>query len=799
MNTTRLKNYLEQLSYGPAPESDAKARAWLELHGRVFHHYIDGAWSIPSEKRYRVVIDPSTRQTLAQVAEGSKEDVDHAMGAAQRAFPLWSGLSGHERAKYCYAIARAIAKNARMFAVLESINNGKPIRETRDIDIPLVIRHFTYHAGWAEIHGSEFPDLVPGGVIGQIIPWNFPLLMLAWKIAPAIAVGNTVVLKPAETTPLTALLFAEMLMREVKLPRGVVNIVCGGGETGEIIVKHPTPWKIAFTGSTDVGRVIRMATAGEEKHLTMELGGKSAFIVFADADLDAAVEGVVDAILGFNQGQTCCAGSRLLTEESVADEFMRRLKVRVAKLRVGSPLDKTTDIGAVNSREQFERINGFIETGKREGGTIWQPEHCALPATGFFIPPTIFTNVAPTSTVVQEEIFGPVLACMTFRTPKEAVELANNSRFGLAASLWSENIGKANDVAAKIKAGTVWINSTNLFDAAAGFGGFRESGYGREGGREGILEVLKERTPRVGLKALYRATTTDEDVALTEEGIDRTHRFLIGGKLARPDGGMSFPVYGSSGDLLGLLGDANRKDVRNAVEAARGAFSGWSGQTAHLRAQILYFFAENIANEKRRFVDAIVRQTSCSEDDARGVVDRSVEQLFRYAALADKFEGTVQPVSPKMTVVALKEPIGVMGIRPSDAIPLFGIVSAIAPAIIMGNTVVCVTGKYDGFLASDLIQVIQMSDIPAGVVNVLSALDPEALAKALAEHDDVDAVWFFGVRHAGAAVEAASVGNMKRTWVAEFPPLDCPGDSGGYRKFLREATQVKNIWTPFGS
>ena len=798
MKSAGIKNYLKRLDYGPALESDAKAKAWLDSHSRVFSHFIDGAWQLPQAKKYRPIIDPSTRDPLAQVAEGDAVDVDNAMTAAEEAFPAWRALSGHKCAMYLYAIARAIAKNARLFAVLESMNNGKTIRETRDIDIPLVIRHFYYHAGWAEIHADEYSELVPGGVVGQIIPWNFPLLMLAWKIAPAIAVGNTVVLKPAESTPLSALLFAEMLMNEVKLPRGVVNIVCGGGETGELIVKHKTPWKIAFTGSTDVGRAIRRATAGTGKHLTMELGGKSPFIVFADADLDGAVEGVVDAIW-LNQGQVCCAGSRLLVEESIAPEFVRRLKVRAEKLRIGSPLDKTMDIGAVNSREQYEKITRLIEVGKSEGATLWQPENSSCPINGFYIPPTIFTGVQPSATIALEEIFGPVLVVMSFRTPKEAVDLANNTRFGLAASVWTENIGKANDVASKIKAGTVWLNCTNLFDAAAGFGGFRESGYGREGGREGILEVLKEHISEKDHPLPSPDLVADVGEEEVEHGIDRTHRFLIGGKLVRPDGGMSFPIHSPSGALLGLSGDAGRKDVRNAVEAARSAFEPWRNQSAHTRAQILYFFAENLENEKARFTLAIERQTVCGRELAQNLVEVAVRRLFYYAAFADKFEGTLQPVSPKMMVVGVKEAIGVVGIRAPDHTPLLGLVSAIAPAIVMGNCVVAVVGPDDALLASDLIQVIQNSDVPPGVLNIMSAANPDAIAKVLADHEDVDSVWFFGSREKSTAIEVASASNMKRVWVKECPlGVGLRFAGGEFKKFLREATQVKNIWTPFG-
>jgi len=797
VNTTKLKNFLARLDYGPAPESDAKARGWLAEHKPTFHHFVDGDWQKPCEDGYLLAMDPSTREVLAQTAKGSAKDVDDAMKAARDAFPAWAALSGHERAKFLYAIARAIAKNARLFAVLESMNNGKSIRETRDIDIPLAIRHFTYHAGWAEVWKDKYPELEPGGVVGQIAPFNFPFLMLAWKIAVAIAVGNTVVFKPSESTPLTALLFAELLRDEVKLPRGVINIVTGDGWTGKCIALHPTPWKIAFTGSTEVGRLIRKATAGIGKHLTMELGGKSPFIVFADADIPAAIEGVIDSTLGYNQGQTCCAGTRLLVDESILERFVSELKARMRKLRAGPPLDKTIDIGAVNSREQFDKITRLVEVGRSEG-EVWQPEDWSCPSIGYYIPPTLITNIAPTDTVAIEEIFGPVVVVMSFRTPKEAVELGNNTRYGLAASVWTENIGKALDVANRIKAGTVWLNGTNLFDAAAGFGGVGESGYGREGGEEGIFEVLKEPS----LEADY--SDPEEDAAIDsfdeepEDDVDRTYRFLVGGKIARPDGGTSFPVRSPSGAVLGLVGDANRKDVRNAVEAARGAFPGWRGQSAALRGQILFFLAENLANEKERFAKGIADATGRTLPDSRWEVDRSVEHLFHFAAYADKFGGTLQQVSPKMAVLGQREPIGVMGIRVQDTLPLLGLVSVIAPALAMGNTVVAVSGKH-ALVALDLVQVIQASDVPAGVVNILSAVNPDAVAKVLAEHDDVDSVWYFGPQKGGGEVEAASVSNMKRTWVSSDLFRNWREERKISMRFLREATQMKNIWVPFGS
>ena len=803
MNTTTLKELLTKLDYGPAPESHLKATTWLESHQRRFDHFIDGKWTKPKSKTYFETLNPATGETLAQVASGNEKDVDAAVQAAAHAFDAWSGLRGYERAKYLYAIARAIAKHARLFAVLESMDNGKTIRETRDIDIPLVIRHFYYHAGWAQIADREFPNHRPGGVVAQVIPWNFPMLMLSWKIAPAIAVGNTCVLKPAEFTPLTALLFAEILKTEVGLPPGVVNIITGAGETGRHLVQHSVPWKIAFTGSTEVGRIIRKATAGSGKHLTLELGGKSPFIVFHNADIDSAIEGVVNAIW-FNQGQVCCAGSRLLVAESIYNEFIGRLKERMTKLRGGEPLDKAMDIGAINSAMQLEKIQHLCKLGEKEGAQMWQPDAWTQPAHGYFFPPTLFTHVEPTHTIAVEEIFGPVLVCMSFRTPQEAIQLANNTRFGLAASIWSQDIDLAMDVARQVKAGSVWINSTNLFDAASGFGGYRESGFGREGGREGILDVLHEEIPKSRSSSKYQASSSKFEKKFQDSNskfqseIDRTPRFLIGGKLVRPDEQKSFEILSAKGELLGVVGDANRKDVRNAVEAARNAFPTWFDQSAHLRAQILYFFAENLAMHSERFASLIARQTGKHPDAARNEVEVSLERLFHYAAMTDKFEGTVQPVPGRMMVAAMKEPIGIVGIRACDEFPLLGLIATIAPAFAMGNTITLVAGRH-ALTAMDLIQVMQNSDVPAGVMNILCASNPDAIAKVLAEHEDVDAMWFFGSSESGAEVERASTSNMKRTWVSDGKTFDWLGEQGISKRFLREASQVKNIWVPYGA
>ncbi len=809
MDQEKLSSLIEKLDYGPAPESEAKTRDWLKAHGAKFSHYINGAWQPPKNGGYFKTINPAkSDEVLAEIALGTKEDVDAAIDAANKAFPAWSALSGHQRARYLYAIARAIAKHARIFAVLESLDNGKPIRETRDIDVPVVIRHFYYHAGWAQTMGREFPGHRPGGVIAQIVPWNFPFLMLAWKIAPAIAAGNTVVIKPSKSTPLTALLLADILLNEVKLPPGVVNVITGDSKTGTMLYEHPIPWKVTFTGSTEVGRIIRKGTAGSRKHLTMELGGKSPFIVFDNADLDSAIEGVVNGIW-FNEGQVCCAGSRLLVQEAIHDDFIKRLKRRMSKLRVGNPLDKAMDMGAISNAEQLKKIQEMMVIGKKEGAVMWQPENVVCPKGGYFLPPTLFTNVEPSHTIAQEEIFGPVLVTLTFRTPAEAIQLANNTRYGLAASIWSQDIDTAMDVARKVKAGTVWINSTNLFDAAAGFGGYRESGYGREGGREGMYDVMVEADHGSHPPARPDAESTTHQLTSNQltshqstthqltspDNIDRTFRFLIGGKLARPDQAGSFQVTSPAGELLAVVGEANRKDVRNAVEAARAAFPSWFESAAHLRAQILYFWAENLAVEKERFAAGILAQTGCALAEAQADVEQAVSRLFDFAAYADKFGGTVQPVLGRRLVVGLREPVGVIGMRAPDESPLLGLISILAPALAMANTAVVVAGKH-AMTAMDLVQVIQHSDVPAGVLNVLTAQNPDAIAKILAEHEDVDAIWFFGGTEGSKSIEEASISNMKQTWVSNGEEIDWGGLKS--EKLLLKSTQVKNIWVPYG-
>ncbi|MHA6298676.1 aldehyde dehydrogenase family protein [Devosia sp. CAU 1758] len=783
----KIAQIFDSLEYGPAPETPDQANAWLDSHGRKFGHFINGKWTKPGKTF--ASDNPASGDKLADITDGSAADVDAAVKAARTAFKTWGALSGYERGKYLYAIARAVQKHARLFAVLESMDNGKPIRESRDADIPLVARHFYHHAGWATHLSNQFPGMVPYGVCGQIIPWNFPLLMLAWKIAPALAAGNTVVLKPAEFTSLTALLFAEICER-VGLPKGVVNIVTGEGDTGAAIVNHPDIDKIAFTGSTEVGKIIRAATAGSGKGLSLELGGKSPYIVFEDADLDSAVEGLVEAIW-FNQGQVCCAGSRLLVQESIEERFIAKVKTRMAKLRVGDPLDKSIDIGALVAPVQVERIKDLMKKGVAEGAVVYEPDG-QVPAKGCFLKPALVTNVSPANTLVAEEIFGPVLVAMSFRTPEEAVALANNTKYGLAATLWSENINLALDIAPKIKAGVVWINGTNNFDAAVGFGGYKESGYGREGGREGMGAYLKHNWEKDLKPAPALAPVKPGDV-LGSGAIDQTAKMYIGGKQARPDSGYNRPVFAPNGTEVGEVGEGNRKDIRNAIEAARTAL-GWGTTAAHTRAQILYFLAENLDYRRDEFAARIKAQTG---EDGAGEVQASIERLFGFAGWADKYDGAIHNPPQRMVAAAMVEPLGVLGIVAPPSRPLLGSVALLAPAIAMGNTVVLVPSDRSPLSMTDFYQVLETSDMPSGVVNIVTG-DSVALAKTLAEHDGVDALWCAGNAETSAMVEKASVGNLKQTWTSRglYYDLADPRFAGEY--FLSRATQVKNVWIPYG-
>ncbi len=780
-----VKDIFESMEYGPAPESTSEADAWLGENGRAFGLFIGGRMTEPGDTFASA--NPANGEVLAQVTQTTPDDVDAAVAAARKAQPKWAALGGARRARVLYALARLVQKHARLFAVLETLDNGKPIRESRDIDVPLVARHFYYHAGLAQLMDSELADREALGVAGQIIPWNFPLLMLAWKVAPAIAMGNTVVLKPAEYTSLTALLFAR-ICTEAGVPAGVVNIVTGDGRVGEALTQHPDIDKIAFTGSTEVGRIIRRATAGRGISLTLELGGKSPYIVFDDADIDSAIEGLVDAIW-FNQGQVCCAGSRLLVAESIAEDFHARLRARMAKLRVGDPLDKSIDVGALVDPVQVTRVAGLVEAHGGEGEIYQAP--CVLPNHGCWYPPTLITGLTSANPLMQDEIFGPVLVSTTFRTPAEAVALANNTSYGLAASIWSENVNLALDVAPKLAAGVVWVNGTNMFDAAAPFGGLRESGFGREGGWEGLAAYTRPRRKAPPLRPLAPMPAPEKAAV---DALDRTAKFYVGGKQARPDGGYSRAIWSKSGKLLGHAGLANRKDVRNAVEAAAGA-AGWARTSGHLRAQILYYIGENLearAGEFAARINALTGKRSGARE-----VELAVSRLFTYAAWADKFDGAARGVPIRGIALAMREPVGIIGGFCPDEAPLLGLISLMAPAIAMGNSVVLVASQPYPLAATDFYQVLETSDLPAGVVNILTGSHAD-LAAPLAGHLNVDAVWSHSGTDISALIEHESAGNLKRTWVNHARARDWLSGDGEGREFLDHATEVKTIWVPYG-
>jgi len=780
-----IKNF-RNIKYGPAPEDSKDVLKWIKSLSSPNKIYINGKWTLSKSSKKLHAINPSTNSRLFKLVVSSKNDVNSAVIAANKAYPKWSKSTSYKRSQYLYALARLIQKHARFLSVLESIDNGKPIRETRDIDIPLAARHFYYHAGWAAKSKDSIKSL---GVVGQIIPWNFPLLMLAWKIAPAIACGNTVVLKPAEYTSLTALFFAELCMK-AKLPKGVINIVTGDGSTGQHITNHPLIRKIAFTGSTEVGKKIIASTSITNKKLTLELGGKSPFIVFEDADLDSAVEGVVDAIW-FNQGQVCCAGSRLLVQESIEKIFLKKLKHRMEKLRVGNPLDKSIDIGAIVAPVQLKKIDSLVKKGVKEGAKLWQPTW-SCPKEGLFYPPSLFTNVTPASYIAQIEIFGPVLTSLTFRTPSEAVAIANNTPYGLAASIWSENINLALDVAPKVKAGVIWINSTNLFDAACGFGGFKESGFGREGGSEGIRAYTK-----VNLPIVKGSKRTNNKMKISLPVIDRTPKLYIGGKQKRPDGGYSFPLNAANNSFICDIAQANRKDVRDSVEIAAKSFAK---QLSNFnRSQILFYLAENLQQREKNFVDLLIALSGSSPINASKEFSQSCERLFYYAAMADKFEGKVHNPPMRGLTLAMKEPLGVMTSIISDDSPLLNLVTVMGSVFSTGNANIIVPGQKTSLIATELYQVLDTSDVPGGYVNILTAKENE-LNKTLSQHENIEGIWYFRAdSEQRSEIVKNTTSNIKRYWCPEEKHIDWTNTSEEFlNEFLHQSTQIKNIWIPYG-
>lgn len=777
----------QELVFGSALENDARELAWISSHEGQFGHYIGGAW-VEAGSHFPTM-RPSRGEKLANIGVGTKKHVDDACRAAKAAFPSWSGLTNFQRSKFLYAIARTIADNKRTLAVLDAIENGKPIREAK-IDVALCVRHFNYYARMAML-GTN-PSL---GVIACIIPWNFPLLMFAWKVAPALAAGNTVVLKPAETTSLSVLRLMGLLHDQSILPGGVLNIVTGDGSTGRHLVANTIPSKIAFTGSTEVGQLIREATAHRPVLLTMELGGKSPFIVCADADIDSAVEGVINAIF-YNGGQVCCAGARIFVHESIRKEFMRRLHLRMKALRIGDSLEKGVDVGAINSRDQYEKISSMIALAPE--GSVWQDLSCPIPEGGNFIRPTTI-EVEPTHTLAQEEIFGPVVVVMSFADPMEAIALANETHYGLAASIWTQNGELALALAGAIKAGTVWINCTNCFDGGAGFGGEKMSGFEREGGPEGLRAVTHlvwdgEVTPFPELEAGVATIPMNDRYDRTTR-IDRTYKFYTGNKERRPDGGRTFFVQDHTGRVIARVGDGNRKDLRDMVATATGAAASIESLTGHQQGQILEYLAEHLQARSEEMAEVIHWSTGNPMPHARFEVDTSIQLLWYWAAQADGYTGTVQNTATDFVVTAHNGPNGVMGIRAPDTFPLLGFVAAVAPAVAMGNAVVAIAGAHP-LPALELIRSLRDSDVQPGALGILTAEDPDALAVQLAgNYDEVRAFWSFSTNRA-KDIRTGSAWNMKRIWITDGDTFDWLGAQARSDEFLWSATQVKNVWLP---
>ncbi|KXJ06145.1 aldehyde dehydrogenase family 16 member A1 [Exaiptasia diaphana] len=808
-----ISEIFQSLEYGPAPEAPSGVNAWLDKHGRSFGHFINGKWVKPKGRKTYESKNPATGEVLASTTQGEQKDIEQAVAAAKEAFQSWSKTSGHVRARHIYSIARHVQKHARLIAVLESMDNGKPIRETRDCDIPNVARHLYHYAGWAQLMETEMRGWKPIGVVGGIVPWNFPLMLLCWKVCPAIAMGNTVVLKPATYTRLSALLFAE-ICAEAGLPPGVFNVVTGNGAFGSSLATHPDVDKVAFTGSTEVGKVLRQVTAGTGKKLSLELGGKSPFVVFDTADLDSAVEGVVDAIW-FNQGQVCSAGSRLIVQETCASQMILKLKERMSHLRLGDSLDKCVDMGTLVDPQHLKSVAKYVEEAQAEGAEVYQ-NYAYKPSSGCFYPPTLITNVQPVSKIVIEEVFGPVLAVLTFRTPKEAIAIANNTNYGLGASVWSENLSLCLEVAISLKAGAVWVNGHNLFDAAAGFGGYRESGYGRDGGKEGLYEYVSpswQDRPHPDVSdfdvktfgAMVPASVknpNENPVKVSDVGkkpsIDHTYKMYIGGAQKRPDGNYSNPIVNTSGEVIAQVADGNRKDIRDAVEAAHKAAPGWGKRAAHNRAQIVYYMAENLEMRHNEIAQRLTDMTGCSLDESKAEVDATIERLFHYGAYADKYGGTVQETPFYGATVKIHEPVGVIGIACPDESPLLAFVSLLAPAVIRGNTVIVVPSEKYPLVALDMYQVFDTSDLPAGVVNIVTG-NRDHLTKYLTEHQDVQSMWYFGTPEGSKFVEHASAVNVKRTLVNYGLARNwLDKDQGQGEEFLYHATECKNIWLPMG-
>ncbi|XP_019344410.1 aldehyde dehydrogenase family 16 member A1 isoform X2 [Alligator mississippiensis] len=836
---TSVRGIYEALGYGPAREGAGPAQvraapppgglggcpdawilyqAWLDAHGRSLGHFIDGKWSKPEGRETWVCKSPATGKSLATTLQGQREDVEAAVQAATKGFETWSQLACHARARHLYNLTRMIQKHQNTLTVLESLDTGKPVTEARVCDLPLIVRHFYHHAGWAQLMRVEMGGWEPLGVVSTIIPSGSPLVLLAWKVCPALAMGNTVVVLAPPTAQLSALLLAE-LCTQAGLPSGILNVITGAEALAGVLATHPGVDAIAFTGSAELGRSLRQVTAGLGKRLSLQLGGRTPVLIFESADLDSAATELTDT-LSSHRGLLLGGGAPLiLVQEAVAGALVQRLKARLGALRVGEALDRTTDVGGLVDEVWRAALQAHVDEAEAEGAEVFQ-SWPALPAQGSFYPPTLIIEADTTSRCVREEVFGPVLVVLPFRTTKEAIALANSTPGGLAASIWTEKLPLAMEVACSLQVGTVWINGQSMYDAAASFGGCKESGFGCSGGKEGLYEYVRpswesrihSRATDMNYKTFAASSSAapfhvpgqakDPHSGPTQEAhrpsVDRTYKLYYGGAQKRSEGLSSRPILDPTGHLMAYIADGSAKDVRNAVEAAHKAAPGWRGRSAHARAQVLFYMAENLGLRQAELAAELAALMGATPEQAAQEVELSLERLFHWAASCDKHGGGLQDTPLYGTNLLLREPLGVLGIVCPDENPLLSFISLWAPAVAWGNAVIIIPSQCYPLPALGLCQVLDTSDLPGGVLNVITG-DCDHLARTLALHQDVQALWYFGSQQGSQLVEWASAGNLKRTWVS-CGARRCWEDpsQGAGEEFLSQATHCKSIWVPMG-
>ncbi|KAK0052885.1 aldehyde dehydrogenase family 16 member A1 [Biomphalaria pfeifferi] len=798
-----VESIFDNLSYGSAPDSESVALSWLNKHSRHFGLYINGQWvhrdtQITVESR-----NPANDELLATTVEANEDDINLAVSTSREAFNLWSSLNAHLRARYLYSIARTLQKCQSLLAVVEAIDSGKTTRETRGTDIPAVIRHFYHYAGWAQIKDSELAKWKPYGVTVILPHWSFPLLHLASRVAAALATGNTVIILPSSLAPLSALLFAD-ICSQVGLPKGVVNVVTASKDVS--LLSHPNVDKVFFAGSIEEGQRVRKLTAGTGKSLSLELSGRCPVLVFEEADIDSAVEGIIEAAF-FNNGLSNHSGTRLLIQETVYSQVIEKLKIRMSKLTVGKNFEKNNDQGPLISSEVALKLITLLQSP--HGGQVYQVE--GVPNQNNYFPPTLIYDVQTSSEVYVDEFYGPLLVAVAFRTVKEGIALANHSIYGIAASVWTENINVALEAASCIQAGTVWINAHNLTDAAAGVGGCKKSGYGRSGGKRSLYDYVQPnyqnrsvpRTINVDFNKFGTSSSADilpiappTDTAGDKLSVDKTYKLFYGGGQKRPDSGATYPIRSASNQVLGYVPDGGRKDIRNAVEAADKVARSWAKKEGHGKAQILYYVAENLQSRLKEFADLISAMTNKSKEESTNEVEVAIQRLFYWAAYCDKYGGLVQETSLYGLTVEKNESVGVIGIICPDNFPFLGFISMVAPAIARGNAVVIVPSNKFPLAALGFHQILETSDLPGGVINIITG-DQDVLTRTLTEHHDVNAVWYFGSAEGSKFVEFGSASNVKATWVNYGAEVDFINNCDG-EELLYHSTTTKSIWMPMG-